>query len=118
MWKQIQELMAECVWLGMEHLKIPNNMVKQISVAMFRTGHKININCYHHPPHILCGNNLVSLHSHKNVTLMKVTFAEIYNYTTCQELTLKMRLVLLLTHKFACLSCCLHHISNMSVFVY
>jgi hypothetical protein len=49
---------------------------------------------------------------------MKVTFAEIYNYTTYQELTLKMRLVLLSTHKFACLSCCLHHISNMSVFGY
>jgi len=78
MWKQIHELMAECVWLGMVHLNIPKNKVKQILVrhmlpaAMFKTGHKINVNCHHHPPLILCGNSLVILHSPKNVALMEV----------------------------------------------
>jgi hypothetical protein len=84
MWKQIHELMAECVWLGMEHLKILKNMVKQIlvphmlPVAMLMTSHKINVSCHHHPPHILHGNNLVILHSPKNVTLIKVTCFQRY----------------------------------------
>jgi hypothetical protein len=105
--------MAESVWLGMEHLMIPKNGVMQIlapcmlPVAMFMTCHQVNVNCHHHTLHILCGNNLVILHYLRDITFMKVTyFSEIlYNRTKCQDITLKMRLVLLPSHKFACLSC-------------